>query len=86
MGEAGRHYRGSSLVPKGSGGRGRGGVVLQDNLLELKEVHQELEPASSRAGISGQSQRGFGLQGSEAGLRELATESEFDSVHVCDLG
>ena len=61
-------------------------MVLQDNLLELKEVHQELEPASSRAGISGQSQRGFGLQGSEAGLRELATDSEFDSVHVCDLG
>ena len=68
MGEAGRHYRGSSLVPKGSGGRGRGGVVLQDNLLELKEVHQELEPASSRAGISGQSQRGLGCRGLRQGF------------------
>lgn len=84
MGKAGRHYQGSSLVPKESRGRGRGGVVLQDNLPELREVHEELEPASSKAGISGQSQRGFWLQGSEARLREVATDS--DSIRVCDLG
>ena len=70
MGETGRHYWGSGLVPKGSVGRGKGGVVLQDNLPELREVHQELEPASSRAGVSGQSQRGFGCRGLRQGCEK----------------
>ena len=39
MEQAGRHYQGSNLMPRGSAGS------LQDDLLELREVHQELVPS-----------------------------------------